>query len=479
MSDQSQPYNPFAQMAPPPRVIEGAPPPPADPTVQQPTGVPWVDQPEVTPLDTMSPQQFAQAFQQLQAMDPQDQPFVTRPAQAPYPGNPYQQPNAQGAVTNPQPNLASQQNVDANYQQYLASQQGALTQQQQAQAQEAAGIPPVTPTNPYLEGGAYYDPISQAVAAEQQQQQQPTSDPSGTLDIDGQQIPVSTLSQLYQWASGLTQQQWDAVSPQVQQGPTQYAPPPQQFPPSYPPVAPYVPSPPSYAYPPIAAYGQQVAAPPQSLPAGGEQVVGPVSPSFPGPATASALPPPPDLSMLQDVAPGLREYLQSVHQFATTQQQQVFQAQQQAAWLANQQAEAAMRSNQREFDTGVNNFKTQNPAFAQDIDALSDTAARLNILPGLVSSYNGDVARATQDALRIAASMDEKFQGKLVQNALDQFAMQQQQMRDKRDMAASLAAPASAIPRTPAAVDVRNLTPQQREQAMAAEISGQFSRSYN
>lgn len=219
-------------------------------------------------------------------------------------------------------------------------------------------------------------------------------------------------------------------------------------------------------------YGGQTAASgygnPASVPATEAGVNDPTA----TPVGQAGAPQRPDLSILEELIPGLSDYFGNLEaqQRAAQERFALFEAQQQE--LARAEAERQQATAAKAIEVGVGQFRDRYPTLDdQQFQRVLDRAAALQVMPRLVAEHGGDHVAATVAALDLAAWHDEQTRASLMQAQLDAFASQQVETRERKGKAASLSPTSGSVPRTATAAAPADMTPDQRRKALEAEIA--------
>lgn len=297
-------------------------------------------------------------------------------------------------------------------------------------------------------------------------------DPTANLvDLgDGLVADREQLAELLNWSNSLTPEEAAAVRRALENpaasgsghpapapghgqalpgagGAPQYAP--QQYAPQYPQYPAPAPQPAPYQYP---AAGQP------GMPVSPQQAAGHVDPRQ-------------LLGPLEELTPGLGDYLAQL-QYQQQQQSQALAAYQaQQADLSARAARDEQARREAQITAGHEAFKQSHPDLTDvDLHYLASRAADLQVMAGLTHRLNGDVTAAYQEALTTAMYSDPVYRDKAIQTQVDQFAQSQTALEQRRADAASLSGSGGSVPRSPQPAPAE-MTPDARRAAMAQFIA--------
>jgi trans-aconitate methyltransferase len=188
-------------------------------------------------------------------------------------------------------------------------------------------------------------------------------------------------------------------------------------------------------------------------------------------ATAPAVP---AIDPNRFVDPELAQYVQQVtdqqNALIAQQQQQLADYQAQQAQLASYQAQQEQDRLMQQVQVGQNTFAESHPDFTpQDIDALVNQVATLQIVPSLMKKHSGNAAAAMSEAMETALWATPQFRDRAIQAQIDQFAQTTEQTAQKKRKASALSGSSGSVART--APDARPMTKAEREQAMIREVA--------
>ena len=174
------------------------------------------------------------------------------------------------------------------------------------------------------------------------------------------------------------------------------------------------------------------------------------------------------------VDPELAQYVQQVtdqqNALIAQQSQQLADYQAQQAQLAAYQAQQEQDRLMQQVQVGQNTFSEQHPDFTpQDIDALVNQVATLQIVPSLMKKHAGNAAAAMSEAMETALWATPQFRDRAIQSQIDQFAQTTEQTAQKKRKASALSGSSGSVART--APDARPMTKAEREQAMIREVA--------
>lgn len=203
------------------------------------------------------------------------------------------------------------------------------------------------------------------------------------------------------------------------------------------------------------------------------------APTAPADGAGDALPDMPDLSLLAEAVPGFAEYLAAVDRSVRTGQTRIDSLGRQQASLADIEAKRNRAATDAAIDAGIEAFREANPLSDTQFDSVMQRATDLQVLPSLVTRFNGDVSAAMQEALGTAMWSDPNLREELVQYRLNAIGEQQVETKARKQRAASLSGGSGSVPGSRTSAAPVTLTPEQHRDAMvqkiAAEINGRVS----
>lgn len=291
-------------------------------------------------------------------------------------------------------------------------------------------------------------------------------DPTANLvDLgNGLVADIEELRDLYNWSKDLTPEEAAAVRRALENPAASGSGHPAPVP-GYGQALPGAGGAPQPYYPPLQ---QQYAPPPAyTYPAAGQPGV-PVSPQ-----QAAGVPDPRALlGPLEELTPGLADYLAGLQAQQAQQAQALATYQAQQADLAARAARDEQARREAQVAAGHEAFKASHPNLSDvDLHYLATRAAELQVMGGLVQRHNGDVSTAYQEALTTAMYADPTYRDKAIQAQVDQFATNLTALEQRKADAASLSGSGGSVPRSPQPAPAE-MTPDARRAAMAQFIAG-------
>ncbi len=180
---------------------------------------------------------------------------------------------------------------------------------------------------------------------------------------------------------------------------------------------------------------------------------------------------PPDLSALNDFAPGLSDFLSfQAQQTAHLQQQLAANTAYQQEQLANQAREQE-RARDMALSAGRDQFAADNPDLTpQDLHHLTQRVAASQSIAPLIRQHGGNVQAAMNDALTTAMWSDPFYRNRVQQASVEAHAQTSADIQARASAAAALNGSRGAIPQTQQPAP-HTLPPEQRRAALTSDIA--------
>ncbi len=212
--------------------------------------------------------------------------------------------------------------------------------------------------------------------------------------------------------------------------------------------------------------GQTQFQPQQPIPAQGQ-------PGMPIQQPAPNTPPAPDLSALVDIVPGLSEWVQYQNQQNEQLNQKLSFYETQAQQTAQIELDNRRRADEAAIASAAEQFRAANPNLSDEqFQTVAGRVVQMQVFPSFVQANNGDVGKAYSAAMETMMYADPTLRQQLFQAQHDAMLEQQAGIKNRRDRAAGAsAAGGGSAPRSTPAPDPRNMTPQQKNDAMIAEVA--------